>query len=31
LNEDQFPAVFEMALEVLAGHLDVTASMEGAA
>jgi hypothetical protein len=31
LNADQFPAVFEMALEVLAGHLDVTASMEGAA
>jgi hypothetical protein len=31
LNEDQFPAVFAMALDVLAGRLDVTASMEGAA
>jgi hypothetical protein len=30
LNEDQFPAVFAMALDVLAGRLDVTASMEGA-
>lgn len=27
LNADQFPAVFAMALEVLAGRLDVTASM----
>jgi hypothetical protein len=30
LNEDQFPAVFALALDVLAGRIDVTASMEGA-